>query len=775
MATVSASLDLFSQFSRTMERSQNNMQSTVRVAERLQRTLQARFQFNIDTSATVNHLERILLLVRSIRSVSMIRIGFAINKSDIIRQLARIQIVVPVRVVFAAAAILVQAQQIRQNILQVLGNGILQFFLKLPSTLMSAFKGVKTQARRLFDSVKRIWAPKNAIADKPQDAGEKAASDNPKKGKGFNLLGSVKGLAGKAFDKLAMPSMKAAMEEESLRDLLIARTGDEQLGSAMFDKFKKDGLKSGVSVADNIKGVLSFMPVAEDTKQLSDMTHMAQRLAALDPEGKGMGGAVSSVKDMMKGDFKSLKEKFNVSETSIQSAGLESLAKKGDNKGLIESIGKLLEQNNLGEQAFDRVLNSPLKQVEKLKNNLTGSLAEAGRGAIAAILPLFQKLNQAFDEGKFKPFFDALQTGLRAAAVLIVPLAEGALWFVGMIQNNWPLISQIFAGIASMIGVMLIPQLWAMIPPLLAMIPPILTQAGLWLTATWPILLVAALIGFLVYVLLQCGVTFAEIIGFITGSFMTLVGIVWNTLALIVNYFLSLVEFIANMFFDPVYAINKLFYDLVVTFGGYMYSMLRSAEDFAGGFMTSILDGINEALKGFNWLSDAIKKMTGVDLGQAGLFNSSNIHALSDELKNTMDLLQKPTTNKFVVSIPRMGYKDLKNEFDYGYKIGHEFTNSLSIKSPSDEEPEYSNKLSNINRVNEIGSIKDTVDVSSEDLKVMRDLAEMENIQNFVTLTPTVQVTTGDIRHEMDVNDMIFRIEQVMQQEISNSAQGVYT
>jgi len=66
------------------------------------------------------------------------------------------------------------------------------------------------------------------------------------------------------------------------------------------------------------------------------------------------------------------------------------------------------------------------------------------------------------------------------------------------------------------------------------------------------------------------------------------------------------------------------------------------------------------------------------------------------------------------------------------------------------------------------------MDVSNEHLEMMRDLAEQESVQNFVTLTPTVQVTTGDIKEEADINTIISRIETYMENELVNSAEGVY-
>src|SRR5690606_24005791 len=83
-------------------------------------------------------------------------------------------------------------------------------------------------------------------------------------------------------------------------------------------------------------------------------------------------------------------------------------------------------------------------------------------------------------------------------------------------------------------------------------------------------------------------------------------------------------------------------------------------------------------------------------------------------------------------------------------------------------------ELEKVNKVNSVGRIEDTVDISSEDIKLMRELAEMKAIQNFVTLTPTVNVTTGDIRNDADIDTIIRRIEDFLEREIVNSAQGVF-
>lgn len=84
------------------------------------------------------------------------------------------------------------------------------------------------------------------------------------------------------------------------------------------------------------------------------------------------------------------------------------------------------------------------------------------------------------------------------------------------------------------------------------------------------------------------------------------------------------------------------------------------------------------------------------------------------------------------------------------------------------------NKINNIGQVDKIGDVDGTVDVTSEDLKLMRELAEMQAIQRFVSLTPTVQVTTGDINSGHDVDSIISKITDGLNSQIVSSAQGVY-
>lgn len=54
----------------------------------------------------------------------------------------------------------------------------------------------------------------------------------------------------------------------------------------------------------------------------------------------------------------------------------------------------------------------------------------------------------------------------------------------------------------------------------------------------------------------------------------------------------------------------------------------------------------------------------------------------------------------------------------------------------------------------------------------MRDVAEMKNIQNFVTLTPTIQVKTGPVTNEANVDSIVKKIGNILTEEVASTAKG---
>ena len=83
------------------------------------------------------------------------------------------------------------------------------------------------------------------------------------------------------------------------------------------------------------------------------------------------------------------------------------------------------------------------------------------------------------------------------------------------------------------------------------------------------------------------------------------------------------------------------------------------------------------------------------------------------------------------------------------------------------------NDVGNVDSVGSVGSIENDVNIADEDLKFLRDVAEMRYVQNFVTLTPTVAVD-AQISEKVDVDEVVTKIEKKLEDEFTAAAEGVY-
>jgi len=393
-----------------------------------------------------------------------------------------------------------------------------------------------------------------------------------------------------------------------------------------------------------------------------------------------------------------------------------------------------------------------------------GSAFQIARNeAFKAFGPVFQQMNEWLNSEQGVAVMQAITNAIYLAAAAASGLLNVLTWIGDTIANNWSIIEPILTVVTSVLLARMVQQLWRMVAAAWAMVPPLLAQAAEWLAINWPILAVGAAIGLLIYVFNQWGDVAAKVIGFIGGIIGTLVAFIYNQFVWIANGVLSVAEFFANVWRDPIYAVKKLFYDLAI-------NALKQLEKLASG-----IENIINNIPGLQ-----------VDI-------TSGISNILNKLEDARDSLQ---TEADVVELMRFEPMDYAEAFNIGQEWGEAAGNFVADKvqgvfdkfqnfaqgfklGESDAAEDISKYLANIDKnglanVDKVGKIEDTVNISSEDLKLMRELAEMKSIQNFVTLTPTVQVTTGDIRNDVDVDTIVRRIEESLEREIANSAQGVF-
>lgn len=82
-------------------------------------------------------------------------------------------------------------------------------------------------------------------------------------------------------------------------------------------------------------------------------------------------------------------------------------------------------------------------------------------------------------------------------------------------------------------------------------------------------------------------------------------------------------------------------------------------------------------------------------------------------------------------------------------------------------------QLDSIGKVGEVGKISSDVNIADEDLQLMKDVAEMRYVQNFVTLTPTVAMN-AQVSERVDIDELTGRVADALIEEVAAGAEGIY-
>lgn len=230
--------------------------------------------------------------------------------------------------------------------------------------------------------------------------------------------------------------------------------------------------------------------------------------------------------------------------------------------------------------------------------------------------------------------------------------------------------------------------------------------------------------------------------GILVGALAVLGAFALNsTIVPMHNGFAMFANFLGNLFNDPVAAVKVLFYDMALTVLGYITNMASGIETL-------------------------INKIPGVTVDlTSGL----------DSFYAKLESAQKKVKDEagWVEYVKKMDYIDYSKAAGAGYRFGEGLADKVAgVFSGSD----YAGLGDIAGGVSDIaantGKIADEVHIADEDLQFFRDVAEMRYIQNFVQLTPTVSMSAS-ISEKVDVNGVIQKIEQVLKEEIAESAEVV--
>lgn len=248
---------------------------------------------------------------------------------------------------------------------------------------------------------------------------------------------------------------------------------------------------------------------------------------------------------------------------------------------------------------------------------------------------------------------------------------------------------------------------------------------------TWIILIIIAAIA-AIYIIIGAINHFANTsisaTGVIAGAFAVLAAHIvnkfivptWNILVAIANFF-------ANIFVDPVAAVKVLFFDLAQTVIGYILNMAKAIEAVINkipGVKVDITGGLD---KFYNQIEDASQKVKDASGWQS--------------------------------TVEKMEYIDYTNAAKAGYKFGEGIENKVSkffagdeAANPYGDTSGYLGDIANsaASGADNTEKIADSMEITEEDLKYIRDIAEREIIDR--TVFQSLRVDMGGVTNT--VNNM---------------------
>lgn len=468
-------------------------------------------------------------------------------------------------------------------------------------------------------------------------------------------------------------------------------------------------------------------------------------------------------------------------------------------------IGKIREMAADGELSADVVkaaifsaaddINSKFNEMPMTWGQMWQSMQNT---ALIAFQPVLQRLNDLANSEAFQTFIQGAIEAMATLANILLNVFEVAASVGAFIGDNWSIIAPIIYGVIAALGAYLaimgivnaITAISAAIDATKAAADALAAgQTFLWTVQqyglnaalaacpiTWIIVLIIALIAIIFAV---CN-AIAKMTGIANSGF----GVITGGVNVVIQFFKNLGLTVANIalgignanaalasnmmtaFHNAICNVQSWFYNLLSTalsviegicaalnklpFVEFDYSGISSAaDDYAAKASEaagnkedyqSISDAFNEGFTTFDafqdgWASDAFN--AGAAWGD-GIADKVSNFSLSDVF----------------------GQTDIPNVGDYTSGFNDAIANSG-----------VGDSIGNID--DNTGKIKDSLDVTEEDLKYLRDIAEQESINRFTTAEVTInQTNNNNVSSDTDLDGFITALDDAMGEAIDEVTNG---
>lgn len=352
-------------------------------------------------------------------------------------------------------------------------------------------------------------------------------------------------------------------------------------------------------------------------------------------------------------------------------------------------------------------------------------------------------------------------TMLQTIQPVIQMIGHGAQW----IYDNWSTIEPIFWGLVAAVGAyVVITKIWTAVTWLQVAANRALLASML----TNPILWIAIAIGVVIGLIYK----WVESVGGLRVAWL-----------IVCNALLTAWDWVQIGFMTGVYWVMDMWNKLQLAFMTAGVNIANFMGDMKANVLMILQNMVNGAISIINGFISALNKIPGVsiDLIQevtfgttAQLENEAAKQARAQGLEDYRSQIESKIAERDA-KLNQMKTDARAATAQRQAEIATAKAEAANKKAAESADliGKFTGDIDSVGTVGEVGKIKEDVNIAEEDLKFLRDVAEMRYVQNFVTLTPTVAVD-AKISEKVDVDEVINRIETKLEDEFYAAAEGVY-
>ncbi len=272
-----------------------------------------------------------------------------------------------------------------------------------------------------------------------------------------------------------------------------------------------------------------------------------------------------------------------------------------------------------------------------------------------------------------------------------------------------------------------------------------------------------------------CGV-FMTAAAFIGNIFVALINFAIDIFVVLWNFIAAFANFFGNVFNDPVGSIARLFFDLVDGILGLLESLASAIDTIFGSNLAGAVAGWRNSLG--SWVDETFGQgeevmekingedwhLEGFDYGDAWDAGYSFGEGIDESIKN-FDISSLFGTD----NIPSPDeYMDLSN---YGSGLNGIGGGIEDIGGGVEDIAGNTGAIAG-----DTGAMADAMEITGEELKYLRDIAEQEAINRYTTAEINIEQTNhNSIKNGMDLDGIMSGMTDMVNEAIDISTEGVHT